>query len=247
MAKTIDTNAAKERKQKMILVVLGVVLLAVAAFQVPKLLGDSSPAPAASEATGTTDATGLSTGTTTTKVPAGAPRAVLVGVTVGFAGRAPAGEGQLRTFTLFKAKDPFVQALPSETSGATTPTGEPTLSDTEPGGGSAGGGSSTTAPAPGAPLFATIAVNGKDVPLEVKDLFPPKEPLFVLVSLKGKTAKIGVAGGAFSDAQTVTLHLGKNLTLVNTATGARYALKLLFVGDQPEQVQGFTRGVAPKK
>ena len=241
MAKTIDTYAAKQRKQKIILVVLGVVLLAVAAFQVPKLLGGSSPAPAtASEATGTTDTAGVSAGSTTT-VPAGVPRAVLVGVTVGFAGRPPAGEGQLRSFTLFTAKDPFVQSLPTETSGSATSTGEPTLSDTQPGGGS------STAPAPGAPLFATIMINGKDVPLEVKELFPPKQKLFVLVSLNRKTAKIAVAGGAFTDAQTITLRLGQNLTLVNTATGARYSLKLLFVGDQPELVEGFTRGAAPQK
>jgi hypothetical protein len=252
MAKTIDTSAAKQRKQKIILTVLGVVLLAVAAIQVPKLLGGSESTPAvAAEATDTTGATsgsGAAAGstTTTTTVPAGVPRAVLVGVTVGSAGRAPAGEGQLRSFTLFKSKDPFKQSLPAETSGSTTPTGEPTLSDTQPGGGSTGGGTST-APAPGAPLFATISVNGKDVPIEVKDLFPPQQQLFVLVSLKEKTAKIAVAGGAFTDAQTITLRLGKNLTLVNTATGARYALKLLFVGDQPEQVEGFTQGATPKK
>ena len=251
MAKTIDINAAKQRQQKIILVVLGVVLLAVAAIQVPKLLGGSSPAPAvASEATDTTGTTGVSVGSTTstTTVPAGVPRAVLVGVTVGSAGRAPAGEGQLRSFTLFTAKDPFVQSLPTETSGSSTSTGGSTPSDTQPGsGGSAGGGGNSTAPAPGAPLFATISVNGKVVPLEVKDLFPPKQKLFVLVSLHRKTAKVAVAGGAFTDAQTITLRFGQNLTLVNTATGARYALKLLFVGDQPEQVEGFTRGAAPKK
>ena len=65
----------------------------------------------------------------------------------------------------------------------------------------------------------------------MKQLFPEQEDLFVLVSLKGKTAKIAVSGGAFTDGQTITLKLGKNLTLVNTATGARYALKLLYVGD----------------
>jgi hypothetical protein len=254
MAKTIDINAAKQRKQKIILAVLGVVLLAVAAIQVPKLLGGSSPAPAAAnaatDATGITGTTGTVAGstTTTTPVPAGVPRAVLVGVTVGSAGRAPAGEGQLRSFTLFTAKDPFVQSLPAETSGSSTSTGAPTLSDTQPGsGGSQGSGDSSSAPTPGAPLFATISVNGKDVSLEAKDLFPPKQKLFVLVSLNRKTAKIAVAGGAFTDAQTITLRLGQNLTLVNTATGARYALKLLFVGDEPEQVEGFTRGAAPKK
>ena len=249
MAKTIDTKAAKQRQQKIILAVLGVVLLAVAAIQVPKLLGGSSPAPAAATGTtGTTGGTSAGSTTTTTAVPAGVPRAVLVGVTVGSAGRAPAGEGQLRSFTLFTAKDPFVQSLPVETSGSTTPTGEPTLSDTQPGsGGSAGGGGPSIAPAPGAPLFATISVNGKDVPLGVKDLFPPKQKLFVLVSLNRKSAKIAVAGGAFTDAQTITLRLGQNLTLVNTATGARYVIKLLFVGDQPEQVEGFTQGAATDK
>ena len=254
MAKTIDTNAEKQRKQKIILAVLGVVLLAIAAIQVPKLLGGSEPTPAvAAEATdtdGTTSGSSASAAATPTAIPVppGVPRAVLVGVTVGFAGRAPAGEGQLRSFTLFKQKDPFMQSLPTETSGATVSTGEPTLSDTEPGGGSAGGGGgSVTAPAPGSPLFATISVNGKDVPLEVKDLFPPKQQLFVLVSVKEKTVKIAVAGGAFTDARTVTLRLGQNLTLVNTATGERYALKLLFVGDQPEEVQGFTQGATPDK
>ena len=81
----------------------------------------------------------------------------------------------------------------------------------------------------------------------MKQLFPEQEDLFVLVSLKGKTAKIAVSGGAFTDGQTITLKLGKNLTLVNTATGARYALKLLYVGDQPEEVEGFTTGGGAEK
>jgi hypothetical protein len=263
MAKIKDTTAQKKRQQMIILAVGGVILLALLAIQGPKLLGgNDTPAPA-SEATGstTTDSTGSTTtgatpaASTATVVAPGAPRTVLVGVTVGGTGRTPAAEGQLKLFTLFKAKDPFVQSLPAETSGTTTPTAEPTLSDTEPGatssdassGGSSGGGQSNVAPTVGALSFATILVNGENEPLELKDKFPEGENVFVLVSLKARTAKIAVAGGSFTDGQTVTLQLGKNLTLVNTATGARYALKLLFVGDQPEQVQGFTQGAKKQK
>lgn len=255
MPKTTAIQAPNQQKQKIILAVLGVLLLAAMAIQGPKLLGGSSSASAAAPAsTETTDSTGATdasstaasaTAPTAPTVPAGVPRAVLVGVTVGSAGRPRAGEGQLRSFTLFKQKDPFVQQAPTESSGATSPTGQPTASDTKPG--ASDGGSSTTAPAPGALMFATISVNGVDVPIEVKEQFPPRQQLFVLVLLKKRTAKIAVAGGAFTDGQTITLPLGKNVTLVNTATGARYALKLLYVGDQPEQVEGFTQGAAQKK
>jgi hypothetical protein len=66
--------------------------------------------------------------------------------------------------------------------------------------------------------------------------------MFVLVGLKQKTAKIAVAGGAFTEGQTVTLKMGDSLTLLNTATGARYTLRLLYTGTTPEQVAGFTQG-----
>jgi hypothetical protein len=267
MAKTKDNTAQKKRQQMIILAVGGVILLALVAIQGPKLLGGgSTPAPA-TDATGTTGSTASTTtgstttgstpaAATTTVVAPGAPRTVLVGVTVGGTGSTPAEQGQLRLFTLFKAKDPFVQSLPTETSGTTATTSSPTLSDTEPGSGSAGttsgtdssgGGESSVAPTPNAPAYATILVNGENEPLSVKDKFPDGENVFVLVSLKERSAKIAVAGGSFTDAQTVTLPLGKSLTLVNTATGARYALKLVFVGDQPEEVQGFTQGAKKAK
>ena len=76
--------------------------------------------------------------------------------------------------------------------------------------------------------------------MQVKDTFPTPAPLFVLRSLTKKQAKIGVAGGSFDDGQAVTLKLGKKVTLVNTATGVRYELKLVYTGSQPEVIQGFT-------
>ena len=38
----------------------------------------------------------------------------------------------------------------------------------------------------------------------------------------------------------MTLKLGKKVTLVNTATGVRYVLKLVYTGAQPEVIEGFT-------
>ena len=70
-------------------------------------------------------------------------------------------------------------------------------------------------------------------------------PLFVVRSVKKHQVKIGVAGGSFDDNQAVTLLRGKKVTLVNTATGVRYVLKLVYTGSQPEVIEGFT--TAPAK
>jgi hypothetical protein len=65
----------------------------------------------------------------------------------------------------------------------------------------------------------------------VKADFPAAQPVFKLVSLSEGQAKIAIAGGALaSGAPTVTLKLGKAVTLVNTADGARYELKLVSFG-----------------
>ena len=78
--------------------------------------------------------------------------------------------------------------------------------------------------------------------MKVKQKFPESDPLFVLRSLTKKQAKIGVAGGSFDDGQAVTLQFGKKVTLVNTATGVRYQLKLVYTGTAPETIEGFTTG-----
>ena len=84
-------------------------------------------------------------------------------------------------------------------------------------------------------------MNGKAYYLGLKDSFPKVDPLFVLVSLKPKVARIGVAGGSFADAKTIPLPKGKKVTLVNDATGARYVLKLVYTGSAPEQTESFTQ------
>jgi hypothetical protein len=119
-------------------------------------------------------------------------------------------------------------------------------------GGGAAGGAPGVAGAPGVPStsdsgstgglsVATIWVNGTDEAVDVKDKFPKADPTFVLLSLKPKVAQIGVVGGGFTGGQTIALKMGQPLTLVNTATGARYTLKLLYSGSGPEQVQQFTQ------
>jgi len=51
------------------------------------------------------------------------------------------------------------------------------------------------------------------------------------VSVKRTSAKVGIAGGSISSgSSTVTLQLGKKVTLMNTADGTRYVLVLVSVG-----------------
>jgi hypothetical protein len=283
MATTADTLAAKQAKQKKILIVLGVLLIAIAAFQGPKLwrqvTGSSTSAADTSteqEQAAAASAAAAATGDATASATPGAatsPSAALVGVRSVRARPAP-GAGQLRSFTLFAAKDPFVQSLPEETSGATTPTAEPTLSDTEPGKNGSGNGkgssdtaksggngeattsdsstassgsSSESAPPEAAPEYATIGVNGSPQPLELQQTFPKQGKQFVLLALKPKMAKIGIAGGKLVGGKTLKLQMGKSVTLVNTATGARYVLKLLYTGSAPEQVKEFSQGASAAK
>jgi hypothetical protein len=80
------------------------------------------------------------------------------------------------------------------------------------------------------PQAATISVNGAATTVTVGSLFPAGSPVFTLVSLTTSGARIGIAGGSYeSGATTVVLKKGKTVTLVNTADGARYALRLVAV------------------
>ena len=98
-------------------------------------------------------------------------------------------------------------------------------------GGSTGGGTTTT-PAPSAAKATTavISVNGSSEEVKVGGKFPSSNPTFVLVSLTKTTAQVGIAGGSLEgQKQTVTLTKGKPLTLMNTADGTRYVLRLVSV------------------
>ncbi len=59
--------------------------------------------------------------------------------------------------------------------------------------------------------------------------FPGGDPIFKLVAVARTSVKIGIVGGGYSNGSaTVTLQKnGKPVTLMNTADGTRYELRLL--------------------
>jgi len=209
-------RAARERKQKIFLVVGGILLLGLLAFQLPKLLG-GSPSPAAGPAEETTVAAD----------PTGAalPRATNVAL-VDTDRRLEAAPGKLSSFSVFSLKDPFVQQVVAADSVAEAGSGGPAKQETAKTPPKAFTVGSTAA-------VTIISVNGSRQALEAGAAFPASDPVFVLVAEQpdAKTAVIGIAGGAYaSGARTAKLKVGKPLVLVNTTTGARYRVVLVAVG-----------------
>jgi hypothetical protein len=76
-------------------------------------------------------------------------------------------------------------------------------------------------------------VNAEREALTTGSRFPSADPVFVLVAEHpdSKSVEIGVVGGSYTGGKKTTkLHVGKPVTLVNTATGARYKVLLVSVG-----------------
>jgi hypothetical protein len=221
---TPEARAARERKQKIFVVVGGLLLLALLAFQLPKLLGGSpSPESAATETTSTvsgqlTTPTGTTAGITS---PATQPTTV-------------AATAKLTSFSVFRPKDPFVQQVVTQSSlegvaaGASPAGATPTGPKGEAASEKFSTGTKTTAAA-----ATIVTVNGARQVVEPGSRFPAGDPLFVLVAEKpdSKSIVIGIVGGAYSGGdRTTALKMGKPLTLVNTTTGARYKISLVSVG-----------------
>jgi hypothetical protein len=221
---TPQAKAARERKQKIFVVVGGLLLLAMLAFQLPKLLGGSSP-----EAAAAGDET-----TTLSGQPAPAGTATPV------VGRAPvvvATTGKITSFSSFAPKDPFVQQVVTESGlGVVASDGKPAAVTGET---KTPSKQFTTGKAPAAAV-TIVTVNGARQVLEPGMKFPAADPLFVLVAENpaAKSIVVGIVGGAYSGGgKTTSLHVGKPVTLVNTTTGARYKISLVSVGsgDAAEQ------------
>jgi hypothetical protein len=264
----------KERRQKIILAVGGIIFLVLAVIQGPKLWKQLNPEttpakPSATAAQPTDPTTTETTSSDTSSAPqvtsAGTnsrASALLAGVPVAASPSPEPDTGQLRSFSRFAAKDPFVQQVAEQEPGPSAD-GSPRLGDTQPNdagsnpakqkatGGTGDAATAPTgnvapvetgnvAPAEQAPVNATISINGSVEPVELKGVFPKRDKLFVLAGLTENAAKIGVAGGSLTSGKTVKLALGHQVTLVDTATGARYVLKLLYTGAAPEQIQKFT-------
>lgn len=218
---TPEARAARERKQKIFVVVGGLLLVGMLAIQLPKILGGSSTPEAAPPTT--TDASGLPT-----PVPTGAPVAIVA---------ATPETAKLTSFSSFAAKDPFVQQVSTLPPVAAANEGGTTKTD----GSAETPAKKFTTGKSSAVAVTIVTVNGARQVLEPGMKFPAADPLFVLVAEKpdSKAVVVGIAGGAYAGgAKTTTLRLGKPLTLVNTTTGAKYKISLVSVGsgDAAEQV-----------
>ena len=67
--------------------------------------------------------------------------------------------------------------------------------------------------------------------MSVKGSFPSSDPVFRLVSVGAKSAKVAIDGGSYASGDpTITLVQGKPVTLVNTADGTRYRVVLVGTG-----------------
>src|SRR5690349_11414343 len=164
--KRVDSLKAKQKRQKIIAGGLGVVFLAVAAFQGPKLWTQLHPSntPAAvsyNEKTTTTGGTpslaapSLGGGETPASTPSADP-------SLASSTAPPVADGQLSSFGMFASKDPFSQQLsdsPAASSSSSSGGSSAGSSGASSGGGqsSSSGSGSASAPTPGT---AVISVNG---------------------------------------------------------------------------------------
>lgn len=253
-AKRVDPLKAKEAKQKKIAIGGAVLLLALLGFQGPKTLKMlQGPQPIAAPTSTAPAATTPVPGATTpaAEVPA-APAPELSAVADSDLSPEVV-QGQLATFERFASKDPFAQqaepgatpARVSDPKDGTETTPVDTTNDAKPADsgsaddGAADGGFTTGGSTPDAPTIAaatSISVNGVSEDVAVEGSFPKDEPTFVLVKLakNGKSVEIGIAGGEYANGgETITLALGKKLTLQNTADGSRYELELLAIQGFP--------------
>jgi hypothetical protein len=245
VAKKVDLKA-KAKRQKIFAAVGGVILLGVLAFQVPRTLKllHQSNATASSVQTTSTAAPAV---TPPAAPPSGAGGATTAGASTTSSdgvsdpnGAVYAQAGQLMALSRFPSKDPFAQQMTSACGGTGPACSSHTGSQDATHGVATGKTSHTgalkgigTASAAGAAVKVTVAVisvNGSSESVHVGARFPVSSPTFRLVSLTPKTAKVGIADGSLAGSkQTVTLKKNVPLTLMNTADGTRYVLRLIAV------------------
>lgn len=245
-----DVRAAKDKKMKKVAIGLSLVLVAVVAFEFgPKLLhhgGSPAVAPATSTTAAPTTATAAPTTAVPTTTPAGTAAAAVTPTATSTkltnSDELPnVGKAQLYSFSNFSGKDPFAQQLVNATAGqpgasGVDASGNPTQTGSSTSSSSTTTSTGTTAAVthhkPTRTLAATgaarIAVNGRVQVVRVGASFPSANPLFRLISVTDGVAKIGIAGGSYSSgANSVSLRTGRPLTLVDTADGIRYQIRLV--------------------
>jgi hypothetical protein len=249
--KHIDSLKAKQKKQKMIAAVLGVLFLGVMGFEGPKTWKKLHPPAAPAAVNWDERPAGATTTTPSLAAPSlsGNPTPTTDTTSDGSLASStppPVADGQLSSFSRFASKDPFAQQLNendgSSSGGASTPasggsagSGDGGTSSPSDSGNSGGSGGSASAPRPGTAVISlngtlyTVAV-GSDFPA-ASETDPSIVPVFHLVSATAHSVKISIVGGSYaSGSSTVTLQENKPVTLMNTADGTRYKLILKPVG-----------------
>ena len=242
MAKrTVDPLKAKQKKQKIILAVLGVIFLGIMGFQGPrtwKQLHPPPPPPPRHTETTPTPATG------TPSLAAPTLRGAAEGPTTAGTGELaeatppPVQDGQLASFSRFASKDPFAQQLMEKSD---RPSSSAAGSSSAGGSSNVPSSSSSSPPVSGrepTPGTAVISVDGTLYTVPVGTDFPQASatdpsivPLFHLISATAHSAKISIVGGSYSTGATaVTLKENVPVTLMNTADGTRYKLILKPIG-----------------
>jgi hypothetical protein len=235
-----NVREAKDRRAKMMAIGGVVVLGAVLAFEMPKVLHHGGGNNAATPPAATTSAPGTGVSATPATTPPGTAAAAVLSTASTKLPNSDVAPRRLKSelfsFSHFAGKDPFVPQVSAADITGTPSTGGGAAQGAAAGasgsGGSASGGSASyTAPAQrtlaqtGA---VTIQVNGKVQTVRVGASFPSSNPLFRLVSVAHGVVRIGIASGSYtSGAQTVSLRAGRSLTLVDTADSVRYTIKLV--------------------
>lgn len=242
MAKRTDLKA-KEKRQKIIAAVGAVILLGVLAIQGPrtwKLLNQKAPEEVAPVTT-TTPSPGSAVTLTPPTTAGAAPSVAATDGGLGDSDPTPVPtSSHLLSFSRFSSKDPFVAQIdldaqpaapvtqPTPAPRQPAPVAGPVLAPTSP---KPSGPPPTPTKPQAVPTTARISVNGVVESVSTGKDFPAAEPIFHLVSLSRRSAKISIAGGSLASGNpTITLPLGKTVTLMNTADGTRYELRLLSVG-----------------
>jgi hypothetical protein len=166
-------------------------------------------------------------------------------------------DGQLVSFSVFETKNPFapqvsdtpdVPAAPSATGGSAASAADKPGADVPPTTTTTTAAPTATTPAPTVvPPTATtpttttptvapqptvqVKVDGVVSRVAKEGTFPTGSPVFRLVSFTADTAEIGIVGGSYATGDaTLTLHLGRPITLQNQTDGKRYTLELVKTG-----------------
>lgn len=223
-ARKLTQAQQRDRRAKLMLAVLGVVLLGVVGFEIPSFLGGSGTPSAAPPAT-----TGAS--------------AVLADAS------APAAAQQLANFSRFSAKNPFhalagattgeTQTAPAKTAQppkqATTtgriPTPAPLVLTLHPV-------TTTTSESskPAGPLVAAavLRLNGVRHVITVGQTFPDKHPIFKLLAVGSARMWVRLLGGSLTNgSQTLVVHTDRPVQLLNRTADLRYLLRFLRVTVAP--------------